>query len=85
LRQHRRRGRSDALPRPQSATRRQRCDDPGRAVRVRGGDMIAVPSAAFGASTVKPAEIDLLCRMQSLRLERADDLGPAPPRPREAS
>jgi hypothetical protein len=47
--------------------------------------MIAVPSAAFGASTVKPAEIDLLCRMQSLRLERADDLGPAPPRPREAS
>ena len=79
------RRRSDALPRLRSAKRRRRCDDPGRAVRVRGGDMIAVPSAAFGASTVKPAEIDLLCRMQSLRLERADDLGPAPPRPREAS
>jgi len=47
--------------------------------------MIAVPGAAFGASTVKPAEIDLLCRMRSLRLERADDLGPASPRPREAS
>jgi hypothetical protein len=64
---------------------RRRCDDPGRVGRVHGGDMIAVPSPAFGASTVKPAEIDLLWRTQSLRLERADDLGPAPPRPREAS
>ena len=43
---------------------RRRCDDPGRVGRVRGGDMIAVPSAAFGASPVKPAEIDLLWRMQ---------------------
>jgi hypothetical protein len=40
---------------------------------MRGGNLIAVPSATFGASTVKPAEIDLLWRMQSLRLERADD------------
>jgi len=79
------RRRSDALPRLRSAKRRRRCDDPGRAVRVRGGDMIAVPSAAFGSSTVKPVEIDLLCRMQSLRLERADDLEPASSRPCEAS
>jgi len=46
--------------------------------------LIALCSAAFGASTVKPAEIDLLWRMQPLRRERADDLAPAPPRPREA-
>jgi hypothetical protein len=39
----------------------------------RGGNLIAVPSATFGASTVKPAEIDLLWRTQCLRLERADD------------
>jgi hypothetical protein len=43
-----------------------------------------LPSAAFGASPVKLAEIDLLWRMQPLRRERADDLAPAPPRPREA-
>jgi hypothetical protein len=42
-----------------------------------------LPSAAFGALTVKPAEIDLLCRMQPLRFERAGDLAPAPRRPRE--
>jgi hypothetical protein len=41
-------------------------------------------SAAFGALPVKPAEIDLLCRMQPLRFERADDLPPAPRRPHEA-
>ena len=66
------RRRSDALPRPRSAKRRQRCDAPGRAGRLRAGDLIAAPSAAFGSSTVKPAEIDLPCRMQSWRLERAD-------------
>jgi hypothetical protein len=43
-----------------------------------------LPSAAFGASTVKSAGIDLLWRMQPLRFERADDFAPAPRRPREA-
>jgi len=35
---------------------------------------MAGPSFAFGSSTVKPAAIDLLCRMRPLSLERADAL-----------
>jgi hypothetical protein len=73
------------LPRPQSATRRQRCEDLG-SVRdaYTAVTLIALPSAAFGASPVKSAGIDLLWRMRPLRFERADDLAPAPRRPREA-
>jgi len=55
-----------------------------RGTRTTAVTLIALPSAAFGALTVKPAEIDLLWRMPPLRFEFADDLAPAPPRPREA-
>jgi hypothetical protein len=51
---------------------------PARRDACHGGNLIALPSVAFASSPVKPAAMDLLCRIEALRRERADDLGPAP-------
>jgi hypothetical protein len=63
------------LPRRRSAKLRQRRDDLGAAGRVPRRYLDRIAGVAFGSSTAKPAETDLLCRVPPLRLERADDLG----------